>query len=85
MIKTRKGLVINAIPSYQFNISSSNHCLISFDFSWVNIATFVALNFSPLACIQLPVSPQVSNATFFSLLTLSTSRCPQDASCTFLA
>lgn len=64
MIKTQKSIVINTIPHYQFKISS-------FFQPQPCVATFEALNFSPLACTQLLVSPQVSNATFPALLTRS--------------
>ena len=65
MIKPQKSIVINSVPHYQFKISSffqPQPCL----------ATFGTLNFSPLPCTQLLVSPQVSNATCPALLTQST-------------
>lgn len=54
-------------------VLSFNYYFVSFVFSSVNTAPFAALNFAPSACAQLLASPQVSNATFFSWLTLSRS------------
>lgn len=74
MTKTKKGLVVSAIPCYWFYmfLFAFNHGLASSAFSWANTVTFVALN-SPAACTQLLVSPQVSNAIFCALLSANTS------------
>lgn len=74
MTKTKKGLVVNAIPCYWFYMFffAFSHGLASSAFSWANTITFVALN-SSAACTQLLVSPQVSNAIFCALLSPNTS------------
>lgn len=74
LIKTKKGFFVNAVPCYQFKIRffSSNHDLVAFAFLWAKTGASVALNFPPLACTQLLVGPQVSNAALCHLLTPST-------------